>query len=486
MLENLRIIAIALSMCALTLTISACDPGSEPDEGPPPDGANDSFLDQPEGKADAAFIEEISWEALCVLRLVNTASYDILDEAVHSTPASRIIETRAGADGRLGTDDDVVFESLDQLDEIDNVGFFTFRGLSSYARERSDQYCLALGEEEFLPGEDEATNQIAARASSEVEKKYGENGIAHRDAHAKAHGCVKAFVEITPDALDPEDRVGVFSKAETYPAWIRFSNGSFVLQSDDVGDVRGMAIKLMGVPGEKITRKHKDQETVDFLLINGPTMFVRTPQDYVELAEKTFDGNPVTFFLSVNPIDVKWRELSNLLGIVNKQPRNPLQARYWSTTPYKLGDGGAVKYSAKPCYGEEQEGYIPSDGPDLMRDSMSVHLTQIDGCFDFMVQHQLDPESMPIEDATIEWSEEKSPFTKVARITIPLQDFESAEQDAFCEHLSFNPWHTLPEHQPIGNINRARRMVYDVISVVRHDLNGEEEQEPTSHDIEAK
>ncbi len=484
MFDHINSPALLTSLFALALV--ACTPSAEPDEGPPPDAEQDSFLDQPEGKADAAFIEEMSWEALCVLKLVNTASLDVLQDAVHSTPAGNIHAYRLGPDGKAGTEDDVLFESLDQLDEVSNVGFFTFRGLSSYARERQESYCLAIGEEVLLPGEQVATEQISSRASLEVEKKFMENGIAHRDAHAKAHGCVKAFVEVTPDNLREEERVGVFQEAETYPAWIRFSNGSFVIQSDDVGDVRGMAIKLMGVPGEKITEKHRDQETVDFLLINGPTMFVRTPQDYVELAEKTFDGNPVTFFLSLNPAEVKWRELSNLLGIVNKQPRNPLQARYWSTTPYKLGEAGAVKYSAKPCYGEELKGYLDSDGPDLMRDSLGVHLTQIDGCFELMVQRQLDAAEMPIEDATVEWDEDDSPFITVARITVPMQEFDSPEQDEFCEHLSFNPWHTLPEHRPLGNINRARRMVYDIISVVRHDLNDAEEAEPTSHDLPAK
>ena len=86
---------------------------------------------------------------------------------------------------------------------------------------------------------------------------------------------------------------------------------------------------------------------------------------------------------------------------------------------------------------------------------------------------------MPIEDPTIEWSEKDAPFIPVARITIPAQAFTSPEQLAFCENLSFTPWHAIPEHRPLGGINRVRKTVYDTISRVRHELNGDKRLEPT-------
>ena len=88
------------------------------------------------------------------------------------------------------------------------------------------------------------------------------------------------------------------------------------------------------------------------------------------------------------------------------------------------------------------------------------------------------PTEMPIEDPTLEWSENDSPFIPVARITIPAQDFTSSEQLEFCENLSFTPWHAIPEHRPLGGINRMRKTVYDTISRVRHELNSIEQHEP--------
>ena len=68
----------------------------------------------------------------------------------------------------------------------------------------------------------------------------------------------------------------------------------------------------------------------------------------------------------------------------------------------------------------------------------------------------------------------------VARIEVPSQSFRSDEQMKFCEDLSFTPWHALPEHRPLGGINRLRRVVYETISSVRHELNGARPQEPAA------
>jgi hypothetical protein len=87
---------------------------------------------------------------------------------------------------------------------------------------------------------------------------------------------------------------------------------------------------------------------------------------------------------------------------------------------------------------------------------------------------------MPVETPMKIWSEEASPFVKVARIDIPSQSFRSDEQMKFCENLSYTPWHALPEHRPLGGINRLRKVVYETISTERHKLNGVRPQEPVA------
>ena len=60
----------------------------------------------------------------------------------------------------------------------------------------------------------------------------------------------------------------------------------------------------------------------------------------------------------------------------------------------------------------------------------------------------------------------------VARIKVPAPDFDSREQNLACDNLSFHTWHGLPEHRPIGGINRLRKAVYEAVSAYRHERNG--------------
>jgi hypothetical protein len=98
------------------------------------------------------------------------------------------------------------------------------------------------------------------------------------------------------------------------------------------------------------------------------------------------------------------------------------------------------------------------------------------------VQLQLDPDTMPIEDAGIAWDEAASPFQKVATLTIESQVFDTPERREFGDNLSFNPWRCLPEHRPLGGISRARRQVYHALSALRHEYNEAPRAEPTVDD----
>ena len=324
-------------------------------------------------------------------------------------------------------------------------------------------------------GEPEATAQIAALIEGTVAKDKKETGSAHRDAHAKAHGCVRATFRVN-ETLPPELKQGIFQEGRTYRSWIRYSNGAGKAGKDSAGDGRGMAIKLMGVPGPKLAEDEK--ATQDFLLINSPVFFVRNAADYVDLSKANAAGKPFSFFIGWNPFRWRLHEMWNAIALIRKSTTNPLSIRYWSLTPYLLGESGPVKYSARPCADARAE-KPDKKNPDFLRAAMSASLKSGGGCFEFLVQLRTDPSREPIEDPTIEWSEKKSPFREVATIDIPAQRFESPEQQKFCENLSMNPWHAVPEQRPLGGINRVRKVVYEEISKLRHGLNGAPRSEPT-------
>ncbi|HUP39442.1 MAG TPA: hypothetical protein VM115_04925, partial [Vicinamibacterales bacterium] len=85
----------------------------------------------------------------------------------------------------------------------------------------------------------------------------------------------------------------------------------------------------------------------------------------------------------------------------------------------------------------------------------------------FAIQFQVDARKMPIEDATVEWKEEDSPRHVLARIRIPPQDVDHAETTRACEQNAFNPWYSLPEHRPLGSMNRSRREIYHALAAFR-------------------
>ena len=150
--------------------------------------------------------------------------------------------------------------------------------------------------------------------------------------------------------------------------------------------------------------------------------------------------------------------------------------------PFLLGEGQAVQYSLKPRRrGPSRIPVHPSEN--YLREAMVRTLAEGDWEFDFMVQVQTDPHLMPIENASVHWPEHLSPYVTVARLRLPAQHFDSDEQLAFADILRYNPWHSLPEHKPLGNSNRARRRMYWELARLRQQMNAVEHLEPTGDEI---
>ncbi len=332
----------------------------------------------------------------------------------------------------------------------------------------------AVGEETIPPNEARQIEEIVAihlGVTDQAEKPH-----VPRGQHMKGHGCVRAAFEIEPD-LPVALRHGIFAEPRTFQAYIRFSNGKGY--DDRQGDAHGMAIKLLGVPGEKLLDDEKDATTQDFILFDHPVFFIKNVEDYVPFMKdfRNLKASGITLGKIISGLKLlfsqnyKWRLLRET---GSKKPDSPLRTTYWSTTPAKLGNA-AVKYRATPdLAGTPAVSSV--DSPDKLRLAMVAQLEGHEARFDFAVQVQTDPLTMPVEDPTVDW---KAPFRKVATIRIPPQVFDTPERKAFAENLSFTPWHSLPEHRPLGGINRSRKAIYRAISMQRHTLNGAPRQEPT-------
>ena len=327
--------------------------------------------------------------------------------------------------------------------------------------------------ESLYPNEAATAKQIADTIEMSIRKQYVTD-IALRDAHPKAHGCIRAEFKVN-ETLPPLLAQGVFIPGKTYQAWIRFSNGSSnAKQADIKKDARGMAIKLLEVSGKNLS--DENSSTQDFIMINHPVFFANDPARYLSFMQ---DINSDKFLKKLHiPFALGAKGTWIALNSRNKIS-NPLQTRYWSMVPYQLGLGDhrqAVKYSARAC--STIVSPIPArPNRDFLREALRTSLQESDACMEFLVQPRTST-SMSVEDSMTEWKEDQAPFYKVATIHIPKQVFDTSEQNKFCENLSFTPWHALAEHKPLGGINRMRKIIYEQISRVRHEMNSTERLDP--------
>jgi hypothetical protein len=89
------------------------------------------------------------------------------------------------------------------------------------------------------------------------------------------------------------------------------------------------------------------------------------------------------------------------------------------------------------------------------------------------VQLWTDAQTQPIEDASVDWPIDQSPYRTVARIILPAQDaYSPARQRHFDEEMTFRPGHCLAAHQPLGSVMRARLQVYRALAAFRQHENG--------------
>lgn len=269
------------------------------------------------------------------------------------------------------------------------------------------------------------------------------SGVRRRFNQGRATACVDAEFTV-PAGLAPELRVGLFAEPRTYRARIRLANAAS--SSDREKDTRGMAISLLDA--------HQD-----FVLNSHPVMMAGTTRQFLDLLRANEAGGfrRIWYFLT----HIK---AARIASASRANHTSHLEIPYWSTTPYRFGTR-VVKYIVRPAGATRTA--LPDPLTDAyLHDALRLRLARGPVGLDFLVQFQGDPARMPIEDASVEWPESASPYVPVGRITIPAQDVDAADAAA-CERSSFSPWNCLPEHEPLGGMNRARRDIYRALAEFR-------------------
>lgn len=322
-----------------------------------------------------------------------------------------------------------------------------------------------------------------------------------RDAHAKSHGCAKGRFIVNNRNIPRKHRKGIFKTNRTYESWIRFSNNDEKpVRHDNKGDLRGVALKFMGVEGEKIMDDYEQAATQDFLLYGSKIFFIKNNADYVDFIKALRDGNVVSTLLLKQPVAagkvfLAQRRLANKVNLFDID--------FFSATPVRLGrrddpNRTAFKYAVSRCQETRSHNIVGKKDANYLRKNLLYTLRKNEtACFDFKIQLQKFPDVMPIEDSSVAWPEKKkhfpfmhpnndkfSPYINVGKIYFSLADnrfMNTKERKDYCEDLSFNPWHSIPEHKPLGRTMRMRRDVYRAISDFRRDYNNAKKEEPRTY-----
>jgi hypothetical protein len=301
----------------------------------------------------------------------------------------------------------------------------------------------------------EFAEKIAAIARDVAARTHEPVG---RVFHLKKHTGVVGELRVLEDLPEPLAS-GVFGThayqtgTHAYPCYLRFSNGAVRRQLDGILDVRGIGLKLVGVEGAQLLPENAGAATQDFLFVQTPAVPTDSFDEFLALARASIGGPlllPLKLALAVGPFATA-RLLLRLAMV--PRPISLAGATYFNAVPIRFGRA-AAKLSLVP----EQEPDVREGA--TYRDDVVARLRRGPLRWRLRAQLYTDEARTPIESASIEW---RGSFHDVAQLTLPQQDIESArgrEIDALVDELSFNPWHGIEAHRPLGKTQRARADAY--------------------------
>jgi hypothetical protein len=326
--------------------------------------------------------------------------------------------------------------------------------------------------EHQAPDEAQISAEIDETMGKIRERTFQDSNHALRSVHAKSHGVLIGELTIREN-LPAECAQGLFSKPAKYPLVMRLSTTPGDILDDSISTPRGLAIKVIGVPGQRVAGSENDV-TQDFVLVNSPVFQNRDPKGFLnslKLLEPTTNRMESVKKLTsavargaeavVESVGGKSAALTSLGG---HPETHILGESFYSAAPILYGDYIAKigVFPISPNLTALTARRLTNNGePNMLRNLVVDFFLQNGASWEIRAQLCTNPETMPIEDASVEWPEAESPYISIGRIDVAPQDAWYIEKiDAIDERLSFTPWHALAAHRPLGAVNRARKPAY--------------------------
>ena len=322
-----------------------------------------------------------------------------------------------------------------------------------------------------------------------LERTAEDYGHAVRSVHAKSHGLLEGELTIDSD-LPAELAQGLFAQGGRHKVLIRLSTNAGDILPDAIGLPRGLAMKVFDVAGDRLPGSEGTAQ--DFVMVNGPVFQAKTAEKFLgnlKLLAKTTDrleGTKKVVSAALRGVrhafEAVGAEAPAAINSLGGAPNvEPLGETYYSATAFRFGDYIA-KFSIAPVApamtalsGKE----IAIGGrEDAIREDVRTEMRALDAEWEFRVQLCRDLEAQPVEDATVLWT---SPFVRVGTIRAAAQDsWSDAHVQQINEETRFSVWTGIAAHQPLGNINRARRDTYRHSADFRARVNGCPYHEPSN------
>jgi hypothetical protein len=300
-------------------------------------------------------------------------------------------------------------------------------------------------------GADEETRfQKYGEQLVEIQRRTSTKSGPGRALHRKQHLGLRATVDVLAD-LPAHARHGLFATPRRFDAQVRLSNGSGQRGADKRPDVRGLALRVLGVEGAGALGAPATAQC--FVMINSATFTFPTVDEFMGVVLAA-SRSP----LAVVGHLVKQHGFCGGLGkarALGKGFGKPFagfaRETFHSAAPIACGP-----YAAKVRLVPVDAAETPAPSRDDWSSDVRARLATGPLRWNLDLQFFVDETTTPIEDPTVLWP---TPFITVARVEAPKQSPDPALTDAI-EAAVFDPWQALVEHRPLGEIMRARKVAY--------------------------
>ena len=319
-----------------------------------------------------------------------------------------------------------------------------------------------------------------------------DTGHVRRSVHAKSHGLLIGTMQIY-DGLPVEYAQGMFARPTAHQVVLRLSTTPGDMLDDKISTPRGLALKIIGVGGQRL-HGSEDDVTQNFVLGNSPAFNVRNAAQFVGNAKHlgTMTDRSETVKRAISAVTQTAEAMLEKIGMqsatlttyAGQARTHILGDTFYSQAPILYGD-----YAAKVCLAPVSGNLVAlseaavglAGTRDGLREAVRAFFASQGGTWEFRVQLRTDADAMPIEDASVQWPEDGSPYVAVATITVDAQDsWSDAYVAAIDEGLTFSPWRGLAAHRPLGSVMRARRLAYESSARLRREVTGHLIAEPRS------